>query len=40
MINIVLTLKIISSANINKNTDDNNDLSLFSAKRNKSWAIQ
>ena len=29
MIDILLTLKMISSVNINKNIDDNNGLSLF-----------
>ena len=33
-------LKIISNANINKNTDNNNDLSLFSTKINKWWLIR
>lgn len=32
MIDILLTLKMISSANINKNIDDNNGLSLFFTK--------
>ena len=32
MIDILLTLKMISSSNINKNIDDNNGLSLFSTK--------
>lgn len=33
-------LKIISNANINKNTDNNNDLSLFFTKINKWWLIR